>query len=292
MKKRIVTAVICLFCIIISAGVYYIFNSKPETEYTIERQVRYGFTVQNKTNRAIKNAEFLVYGPVKQTASQLCKSLTSSHPYDLKTDKSGNQILRFRFDVLPPYASKIIKIKADMLFAEVPNKTDVDSEMYLKPQLFVESDHPEIIAEAKKLEKNNILLTTENINAWVAGYIDYAGYISRERGALYALTHRKGDCTEYMDLFVALCRSLKIQARGIGGYICTKNTILKPVDYHNWSEFYHKGRWQIADTQNKKFMEQQSHYLAMKIIAPENDTNKKSFNRYKINNDDLKVKMN
>ncbi len=292
MKNIIVLSVICIAGVVLAVLFYSTLKSKSQTEYTIGRQIRYGYTIQNKTNRAIKNAVFKTYAPVKQTSSQLCKSLTVSHPYELKEDKSGNQILVIRFETFPPYASKIIKIKADMLFAKMPNKRDVDSDKYLKPQPFVESGNPEIIAAAKKLDKNQTLLTAENIHNWVAGHIDYAGYVSRERGALYALKKKKGDCTEYMDLFVALCRAGGIPARGIGGYICTKNTILKPVDYHNWSEIYHKGRWQIVDTQKKKFMEQQSNYVAMKIIVPESDKNKNVFNRYEIDNDSLKVKMN
>ena len=47
----------------------------------------------------------------------------------------------------------------------------------------------------------------------------YVGYIKNDRGALYALKTKEGDCTEFMHLFVALCRANKIPARCIGGYV-------------------------------------------------------------------------
>ena len=41
---------------------------------------------------------------------------------------------------------------------------------------------------------------------WVSQNVKDDGYSAKDRGALYALTNRKGDCTEFMYLFVALCR--------------------------------------------------------------------------------------
>jgi hypothetical protein len=41
-------------------------------------------------------------------------------------------------------------------------------------------------------------------------------------------------------------------------------------DYHNWAEFYYKGRWHLADPQQKIFMNDKaaSAYIAYKIIRP------------------------
>jgi len=66
----------------------------------------------------------------------------------------------------------------------------------------------------------------ENILNRVAGSIHFTGYQSDPHGALYALENKKGDCTEFMYLFTALCRANRIPARCIACYICNKNTVI------------------------------------------------------------------
>src|SRR5437868_14904954 len=92
-------------------------------------------------------------------------------------------------------------------------------------------------------------------------------YIPKDRGALYALTERTGDCTEFAYLLTALSRADDIPARPIGGYVFKGNAVVKAVDYHNWMEFFVDGYWQIADAQRQVFMQSESDYVAMRIIA-------------------------
>ena len=47
--------------------------------------------------------------------------------------------------------------------------------------------------------------------------------------ARHALETHAGDCTEYMALFVALCRRSGIPARGLGGYVCEKDKVLRAI---------------------------------------------------------------
>ena len=117
------------------------------------------------------------------------------------------------------------------------------------------------------------------------------GYSARDRGALYALREKKGDCTEFMYLFVALCRRAQIPARGLGGYVCPKNMILRPTDYHNWAEFYADGRWYIADPYRKVFMPQTLEYVATRIIGV-TDSPLGDFARFRFKGEGLKVEMN
>ena len=106
------------------------------------------------------------------------------------------------------------------------------------------------------------------------------------------LNIKKGDCTEYMSSFVALCRASGIAARGIGGYICPESSKIKSAAYHNWAEFYHNGSWQIADPQNNVLMQNQADYIAMRIIRASEDNPMGSFNRFRVKGEGLKVKMN
>ena len=112
-----------------------------------------------------------------------------------------------------------------------------------------------------------------------------------DRGALYALKYKKGDCTEYMHLFAALCRVNNIPARGIGGYICRGNCILKPSGYHNWAEFYDAGTWYSVDPQNKVFMKNSSDYIAMRIIGDTTGNPMGTYHRFRFKGEGLAVRM-
>ena len=265
----------------------------PEPGYSIPRQIRYSFTLQNTTNQLLRNAEFWTYAPVKQTPTQRCVSLKTSHPYELILDDLGNQILYFRFETIPPYSTKIITIKADLKLSNTPNRTIVpDIQRFLRAEKYVESDDPKLSEFAGRFKESEQVKTAENIFRWVADHVQYTGYLPNERGALYALRKKQGDCTEFMYLFVALCRANGVPARGMGGYVSTENTVLKPSDYHNWAEFYEDGAWRIADPQKRVFMKNQSHYISMKVIgeSPKNSMGK--FRRFRFEGDGLKVKMN
>ena len=96
-----------------------------------------------------------------------------------------------------------------------------------------------------------------------------------------------------MYLFVALCRAAGIPARGVGGYVHAQNAILRPADYHNWAEFYVDGVWYLADPQRHVFLQNQSHYLVMRVIgAVSDDHPMRHYRRFRYAGEGLKVKMN
>lgn len=281
----------CLLCIWIIAEKNDWLGS-PKVHYTIPRHIQYTFTLQNKTNRLVKEAEFWTYAPVKQTPAQQCVHLKASHPFQVISDDLGNQILHFTFKNLPPYGTKIITIEADLLLSDTPNPMPVkDLTAYLRAEEYCESDNPEISLLAKKLKTAEPVKTAENIFRWVAGNVEYMGYLRNSRGALYALRNKKGDCTEFMYLFAALCRANNIPARCIGGYVCTENAVLKPNGFHNWVEFCDNGVWKIADPQRNVFMQNPSRYIAMQVIgeAPKNPMG--DYRRFRYAGDGLQVKM-
>lgn len=264
-----------------------------DSAYTIPKKIQFSFTLQNKTNRVIKKAEFWAYAPVKRTATQRCLRIESSHPHELITDVTGNQVLYYTFDEFPPYSTRIITVKTDLMVSGRANllaKTDLQP--FLRPEKYIESDDPRLGRLARSLKAPTHLKTAEKIFQWVADNVQYAGYLRNDRGALYAFTHKKGDCTEFMHLFTALCRANDIPARCIGGYICRENSILRPGDYHNWAEFYHDGAWRISDPQNRVFMKDRSSYIAMRLITESTDNSLMQFNRFLAKGPDLKVKMN
>jgi transglutaminase-like putative cysteine protease len=296
-RRGLIWAATVAGCIaaLIALKVFMMSADRPDRSagaYTIARNIQYGFTLQNTTNRVVKKAEFWTYAPVKQTSAQLCTKIQASHSYRLLTDELGNQILHFTFQNLPPFASKIITIQADLLFTNNPASLPVKNiTSYLQPEKYIEIQDPAIQELSDQFKSSNAVKTAEQIFNWVAAHIQYAGYVKNSRGARYALANRKGDCTEYMYLFAALSRANNIPVRCIGGYLCTESTILKPGSYHNWAEFYENSTWRLADPQNKVFDKAYAHYVAMRIIQGAREDLMRGFNRFRVDGDGLKAKM-
>jgi len=295
-NKTITVSIAIVALLAVSAS--FLYNKHTEKNpYTIKRNIRYSFTLQNTSTQIIQNAEFWAYAPVKQTSWQKSGVIEASHPYALQQDELGNQILHFSFDKLPPFATEIINIKADVLFSTQANKTDENHlERFLAEESFMEISSPNIKQLALQIKQAKQQHTAEKTFNWVANNIKYAGYIKDERGALYAMKSRQGDCTEYMYLNTALLRANQIPSRGIGGYVYSEDRILKPTDYHNWSEAYLENAWRIIDPQNKKYMTNQSHYIAMRIVGHTSTKNRSSplsnSQRFAFVGEGLSVRMN
>ena len=95
-----------------------------------------------------------------------------------------------------------------------------------------------------------------------------------------------------MYLFAAISRANKIPARCLGGYVVKENSILKPSDYHNWSEFFDNGLWRLSDPQKRNFDKNASNYIAFKVFNNPVDDQIGSFHRFRCAGDGMKVKMN
>ncbi len=319
---------ILLFCalfffsfFLIGAGKKDIKASKYNNDSS-QRIIRYSFTLQNTTNQPLPEIKFWVYAPVKENSVQTVIGIKASQPYELIADDKGNQVMYFTFTDIPPYANRIAAIEATLLLSKklhpakggiqdflmkfqwlgkfytfpyhkkVKNSRLKDSKIYLKPEKYIESDNPEITRVSKILKAAASLKTAKNIFTWITENIKGAGYIEESRGALYALKNKKADCTEYAYLFAALCRANNIPSRVIGGYICADNKAIRPEEYHNWAEFYYKGKWRLVDPQKKVFMDKEPDYIAMEIISESNNNPMNRSYRFRFEGEGVKVRMN
>jgi Transglutaminase-like superfamily len=263
--------------------------------YGVSKHIHYSLTLQNRSGRRLERAGLWVFAPVSRSATQQCKALSSNLAHDMQMDAAGNQVLYFPLSDLGPYASRVIHIRAELALSDRPNPISISAEEsagYLQPGPFLESDHPEIVRLAGRLDGVDPLSRAGKIFDWVAGHVQDAGYTGSERGALYALTQGRGDCTEYADLFVALCRAAGVPARTVGGYVCLRSSVLQPADYHNWAEFYHGGTWHLADPQKRVLGQNSADYVAMRIASVSPDAAAGAFQRFRVAGDGLVVRMN
>jgi hypothetical protein len=294
MKKAKTAATIFCIALVMAALGGLVFRSPTQMRgHLVPRHIQYGFTLENTSNRAVQNAELWAYAPVEQTATQRCERISPSHPSSVVRDTVGNRIIRFIFDLIPPYATKIVNIEAHLLLSETPNPSSLDDPRpFLRAEPYCEANDPAIRGLARALEATKPLKTVENIFKWVNANIRYSGYVRNARGALFALREKNGDCTEFMYLFVALCRADKIPARCMSGYLCKEDGQPKPNAFHNWAEFYLGGSWWISDPQNGVFMKDSSHYIAMRIINGHGDPAGPHFDRFQVKGQGLKGRMN
>ncbi len=242
---------------------------QPKTAtYDRGKRVVYSFNIRNTTSKLIEDAVFWTYAPVMQTSGQLCCSeLTTSIDHTLELDTLGNQVVRIELGKLPPYASKTMNVSAQLKVSDLPNGlVDSDAERFRQAERFIESDEPAIVDLAKHLEQKDQLSTARAIYEYVKENLRDSGYTREDRGALYALSKRQGDCTEHAYLFVALARAAGIPARALAGWVAGGDSRLQASGFHNWAEFLVGDTWRIADPHARVFDDGYESYLATRII--------------------------
>jgi hypothetical protein len=109
----------------------------------------------------------------------------------------------------------------------------------------IESKHPEIRRLARRVvgaEKGALAAATK-LNTFVFHYLRKS--LSTNLDSALAISRaRAGDCTEHARLLVALCRSIGLPAREVGGVTWVPD--LGGFGYHAWTEIW-VGRWVTAD---------------------------------------------
>ncbi len=252
-----------------------------------KRHISYGLTVKNNGGIFLKKAELWIYAPANDDPDF---QFTASQPVSLERDTMGNRILHFVFYDLPPFAIKVVNIDAEVTLRSPPGKQKVmDPILFLQAEPMVQIENPELIALARQLHHEESVETLRNIYHWLVSNLKKGSYVARERGAIYAVRKKEGDCTEFMQLSLALCRINNIPARGVSGHVITANSRLAPNGLHDWAEVYLNGAWQIFDPFNRVLMEREEEYLVMYYHNPKKE--KERFSRWKTSDSQLQVTM-
>lgn len=252
----------------------------------IPRQVRFSLTIENPTSRNLLNQKIWLYAPVKRTATQQLESLTISYPYMLEEDDLGNQIIRFSFDSFPAYSTRIITVTANLLMSSHQRQSELKRPaLFLDEETYVEKNYPPIQLLAASIADKAPIDPVEPMYQWVKSNMIYAGYVAEDLGAKYAMSNRRGDCTEYAYLIAALGRASGIPSRILGGFVLDKNRSPQPSEYHNWTETYINGRWEMVDAQKENYRSNVEQYVAMQIISPSIPNSLHSANRFRVEGD-------
>jgi transglutaminase-like putative cysteine protease len=178
--------------------------------------------------------------PDRQTISSINYSPKPSRIFS----RNGNQYAEFVFVNPKRYVKIRIQVRAELFeytiitAIEKGEKTPADNlelAEFLKQEKYIEKDDQRIQQAAKGIEGRADLEKVLNIYDYVTDNMEYTTVNKKALGAVNALKRGKGDCTEYSDLFVALCRAKNIPARVITGYRVDRNATSPK---HNWVEVY------------------------------------------------------
>ena len=142
-----------------------------------------------------------------------------------------------------------------------PGAADRDAGRYLAPELLIESDAPEIRAEANLAVRGATgnRMRAERLTRYVNALLDKKPTVSLP-SAREVLRTKVGDCNEHTALYVAMARALGIPARIVVGLAYTRGAFY----YHAWPEVYleegdGRGLWLPVDPTLNEFPADATH---------------------------------
>jgi transglutaminase-like putative cysteine protease len=257
----------------------------------IRRQLRFRLTLANPHAKELGPQALWLYLPARETGTQRLLDVSVTAAHELRTDALGHSVLELRFARFAPLAQKTVDVTADVALRDAPRDSPLDDRgAWLASERFIETDEPRIRALARELRRPGEWETAKAVYDWTVGNMTDAGYVADDRGALQALIERKGDCTEYAYLAVALARACAIPARMVGGYVTERNSAPRPEEYHNWAEVHIDGAWRLLDAQKQNWKVRAAHYVAFRFYRAEPVNPLGSAHRFRMDGD-LEVRL-
>ena len=188
-----------------------------------------------------------------RTVERLVLKLTGARLPEGELDGAGQTSLP------PDGAAQIIEIVDVRQLAAAPADPSVGR--YVLPEPLLESDAPEIVAEARTAvrEATDPREQAERLVRYVNALLDKKPTISIP-SAKEVLRTKIGDCNEHTALFVAMARSLNIPSRIAVGLVYLNGAFF----YHAWPEVYLPGRrggaaWTPVDPTLNQFPADATH---------------------------------
>lgn len=177
--------------------------------------------------------------------------------------------LRIRFDgaALPPgdidgigqrHDGNVVEIVDARSLAAGP--ADAAAARFLAPEPLIESDAPEIVAEAERAVRGaaSDRQRAERLTRYVNGLLDKKPTVSLP-SALEVLRTKVGDCNEHTALYVAMARAVGLPARIAVGLAFMRGAFY----YHAWPEVYVRegggGLWLPVDPTFNQFPADATH---------------------------------
>jgi len=207
---------------------------------TVELEQSYDFSISGGTHRI----SFIVPLPQSIQDRQNILSIGYNPKPSRIFESGGNRYAEFVFSEPEEQIKVKIHIRAELfrydLITAMKNRKSAPPQAdglddFLRQERFIEKDHDQIQEIAGAIEGRTQVDVVNKIYNYVLDHMEYADPSRRSRGAVKALEWGQGDCTEYADLFVALCRAKDLPARVVTGYTVRFDS---KSPKHNWAEVY------------------------------------------------------
>jgi hypothetical protein len=206
----------------------------------VEFDLNFDFSVLGETRRISLTVVLPKTIPGRQEIIDTKYSLKPTRIFE----KNGNRYAEFILSKPQKHISIDISIEAELLRYDLhTSKKNRQQNIlenskiadFLKQEQYIEKDHTEIQQVANSIEGQTEEEIVKNIYDYVINNMKYTKHGRKEWGAVQALRKGRGDCSEYSDLFVAICRAKNIPARVITGYTVPPGSTSQK---HNWVEVY------------------------------------------------------
>lgn len=292
MKPPSTLVVAVLGAALLSGALYWWLSHVPAPVYAESHSLRYTLVVSNTTNRAVADGRIWTYAPLRSTPSQRVDRLEASEDFSVAEDQWGNQVLEFPLGLLPPYGQREVVISADVALAEPPNRWTLGPESPGGSPAATEPPVVTAIAEAAasiRTGTDGDLISA--IEGWVAEHVRPSNYDAVDRGALHALQERRGDCSEFSALVVALAGVKGLPARVIDGWTLDDGGNLDAAGFHSWAEVWDGNTWRIADAHARAERRARMRYVGFRIAPDAIADDGSGFARFRYQGEGLTVRM-
>ncbi|NVM52342.1 MAG: transglutaminase domain-containing protein [Candidatus Helarchaeota archaeon] len=167
----------------------------------------------------------------------------------------------FQFKATLIFSTKTLKFPILNFRFNTYSKTYITQ--YCRSAKFWETNDPELTEIAKNLlseSGDDVLINLHKAFEFVHDNIKFRENQNHRLGARLALKEGKGDCDEFSDLFITLCRINHIPAQRVMGILVTD---ANNYSLHAWSEVYIPlyGQWVPFDVALDEFASIKWNYL-------------------------------
>jgi hypothetical protein len=186
------------------------------------RNIRYQYTHTLTTHTPSEQIQIILTLPVSEPGKQVVHDIRYDPQPDRLLNIDGRQYARFVFKdpgtdpeisvridaTLYPQNQESQRIQAEKPLTEAEKRQWIQSQPKQETNLGIVRNMADNIPAGLHTEG-----TVDNILDAVKTHMTFDGFKNDDQGVLNAIKTGKGDCNEYTDLFVTLCRAKGIPAR-------------------------------------------------------------------------------
>lgn len=268
MKKnsntKSILLIICLICVFNTAKAELIFQNPQVANYqenvaicqvsesSDSRLVEFDQTYNITSHGFISKLEFKVALPQSYDHRQIVHKINYSTRPRMTYQEEQAKYAVFVFENPHHTIELNINFQIEVLAYDLSKAQDLSPTVktlkkgkrkkYLRLEDYLKIENQNSIPW-EQLEQDSALKVVYEIHEFVEQTLHYQSEFGKDRGADFALTTGAGDCSEYSDLMVALCRYKGIPARTVSGYTVktNKNSIYGNIfqsSSHAWVEVF------------------------------------------------------